>query len=440
MTLTQLPGGGAVEDRPRNLLRAHAGLILAFTAVVGLGAAAYSHTQTPSYSSVARVMVEPQILPNGGAAPAPDMGTEKALALSSAVAAEAADTLQVSPSDASHGVDVAVPVDTHVLEFRATEATPEAAQRTADAFSTAYVDYRATVDSGSGRPVPQRAQVISPATEPTAPTGPSALLQVGAAVLLGLTLAIGAAALADRWDRRVRGAGRLATLTGSPVLAVLPRPRVKGARRLVLASSPESSVAESYRFLRTRVLDPMLPLGSTTVVVSCADDRDREARDVVAANLAAAAAENGCTVAVVTDPPSRSALEGLLGDGVPLLELYDAAGLGPSLHELSQTHDLVLVQAAPVTASAATIGALRQGDLAILVADTRLSDREAVRAAHRLAMEASVGPVWSLLTAGCSPRRAGVRRRDPRRRAVVSAEESRQLARVADEAGHKGVA
>jgi hypothetical protein len=124
---------------------------------------------------------------------------------------------------------------------------------------------------------------------------------------------------------------------------------------------------------------------------------------------------------------------------VPLLELYDAAGLGPSLHELSQTHDLVLVQAAPVTASAATIGALRHGDLAILVADTRLSDRDAVRAAHRLAMEASVGPVWNLLTVGCSARRAGVRRRDPRR-AVASAEEARQLARVADEAGHKGVA
>ncbi|MGN6634985.1 MAG: YveK family protein, partial [Oryzihumus sp.] len=373
-------------------------------------------------------------------APAPDMGTEKALALSSGVAAEAADTLQVSPADAAHGLDVAVPVDTHVLEFRATEDTPEAAQRTADAFSSAYVDYRASVDSGSGKPIPQKAQVISPATTPTAPSGPSALLQVGAAVLLGLTLAIGAAALADRWDRRVRGAGRLAALTGAPVLAVLRRPRVKGARRLVLTSSPASSVAESYRFLRTRVLDPMLPLGSTTVVVSCADDRDREARDVVVANLSAAAAENGCTVAVVADPPSRSALEGLFGSGVPLLELYDAAGLGPSLHELTQTHDLVVVQAAPVTASAATIGALRQGDLAILVADTKLSDRNAVRVAHRLALEASVGPVWSLLTIACSARRAGVRRREPARQTAASAEEARRLARVADEAGHKGVA
>ncbi|HEX8970220.1 hypothetical protein [Oryzihumus sp.] len=440
MTLTQMPGGGAVEDRPRNLLRAHTVFILAFTAVVGLGAAAYSHTQAASYTSVARVVVEPQILPNGGAAPVPDMGTEKMLALSSAVTAEAADTLATSPTDAAKGVDVAVPVDTHVLEFHATEATAEDARRTADAFAAAYVDFRATGDTGGSRPVPLKAEVISPATTPTAPAGTSALLQIGAAVLLGLTLAVGAAALLDRGDRRVRGAGRLAALTDAPVLAVLPRPRVKGARRLVLASSPESSVAESYRFLRTRVLDPMLPLGSTTVVITCADDRDREARDVVVANLSAAAAENGCTVAVVADPPSRTALEGLLGDGVPLLELYDAAGLGPSVHELTQTHDVVVVQAAPVTASAATIGALRQGDLAILVADTKLSDRAAVRAAHRLAREASVGPVWSLLTAGCSARGAGIRRRDPARRAAASADEARQLARVADEAGHKGVA
>jgi hypothetical protein len=265
------------------------------------------------------------------------------------------------------------------------------------------------------------------------------VLQVGAAVLLGLTLAVGAAVVMDRSDRRLRSPGRLASVTGAPVLAALARPRVKGARRLVLVSNPGSRLAEAYRFLRAQALDPQLSVGATTVVVTCADDRDREARDVVLANLAAAATETGCSVAVVADPASRQALEAVLGADLPQVELLEALPRGERPPgDAPGGHGLMLVLAAPVMASAQTVGHLRQGAATILVADTRCSDRESVRQAFRLAGQSCPGPVWTVLTRPCSARRAGVRQVRPR--PVAATAEATPAPLVPEEAGQEGLA
>jgi len=399
-----------LQDTPgfaRGFLRAHLRLILAFAALVTVGAAAASYAQADAYTSVARVVVEPKLLPSGGVPPLPDMGTEKAVALSGAVTGPAAQALGLSQAAALQGVTVSVPVDTHVLEFEATAATPAGAARRAKVFSETYVDVRSKAPDAT---VPRSVEVISPATVPTAPSGPNHQLHLAVALVLGLALGTALAAAWDRWDHHVRGASELVELTLSPVLAVIPRPRLQGAERLVVADHPRSSVAEAYRFLASHLLGLGHPEGPRTLVVTCASTVDVVARDLVAANLAAAAAEAGHSVVVVPEAQDVTEVQELLAWAQAPVEVSSdgtgAAALG--YHRLVKAHDLVIVQAAPVTKSASTLDAVQQCDAAVLVVDTELSDRRTVREAHRLAKNFSRGPVCSVLTHRSSLRGAGL--------------------------------
>jgi hypothetical protein len=419
MTETEVrpaPPAGPVSRR--SFLRAHAAMILGFTAAVALGAAVVSALQPSTYTSVARVVVEARLLPSGGAPPPPDMGTEKAVATSSAVTQAAAALLGTPARRAAEGLAVKVPVDTHVLEFRSTGPVAREATRRAQAFSQAYVDYNRFHSSSSRRLVPQAAEIISPASRPSSPSGPNRLVQIVAATLVGAGLSTAAAGLFDRWDRHVRGAGHLAELTGARPLAVVPRPGVSGPRRLLITSGADSAAAEAYRFLQTKLLEPVLPQGAR-ILVTCAGNRDREARDVVSANLAAAVAEAGWSVLLVPDTAERPALEAMVSPGsavdvspevVDLAQLQDSGAGQPR-----QRYDVVIVQAAPVRSSARTLRRLRQCDACLLVVDLQLSSRDEVGEAYVEAVHGSFSPVTTVLTAPCSPRRAGLDARWGRR-------------------------
>jgi len=416
----------------RTFLWAHIVFILSFAAIVTATAAALSYHQPSVYTSVARVVVEPQLLPNGGAPPLPDMATEKVVATSDSVTTAAAAALGLPLDQASAGLSVTVPVDTHVLEFSFVGPVPRLVAQQAAAFSQAYADYRSLHSTSRGKLFPQVAEIITPASLPTSPSGPDHLLQIGAALLLGLALGISMAAANDRWDRRVRGPGHLAELTHSPVLAVVPRPKVSGPQRLVLKASPRSGAAEAYRFLYAKLhLVGIL-------VVTCSSDRDSEARDVVAANLAAAAAEAGRTVVVVADTVDRVTLDNLLGERQSDLDTYPEVIEGPpvgirtpssdgagrrrtprtttdelstgirALEQLSKRYEVVILQGAPLNSSARTLMRLRQCDACLLVVDTQLSERDDVQDAHREATHSARGPVMTVLTHPRSPRRSGI--------------------------------
>ena len=417
-----------LEDTPgfaRGFLRAHLKLILAFAGLVTLGAAMASFAQPDAYTAVARVVVEPKLLPSGGVPPLPDMGTEKAVALSGAVTGPAAQALGLTQEQALRGVSVSVPVDAHVLEFEATTTDPAEAARRAKVFSETYVDVRSKAPDAT---VPRSVEVITPAAVPTSPSGPDHELHLAVALVLGLALGTGLAAAWDRWDHHVRGASELVELTLAPVLAVVPRPRLHGSARLVIADHPSSSVAESYRFLATHLLGLGHPEGPRTLVVTCAGTVDLESRDVVTANLSAAAAEAGHSVVVVPEEQDLPEVQDLLARAPAPVDVSSqgtgAAAVG--YHRLMKTHDLVIVQAAAVTKSASTLETLQQCDAAVLVVDTELSDRRTVREGHRLAKNFSKGPVCSVLTHRTSLRSAGlptwvqrVRADTPDRRAVA---------------------
>src|SRR5207248_167398 len=151
-----------------------------------------------------------------------------------------------------------------------TSPDPHTAQQRAQAIAEAYVAYRTppkparvTITNGKRTVIPPvvittpTATLITPAVLPTSPSSPKKGLDYGVAVLLGLSLGIGTAALRDRLNDRLRGPADLESRTAAPLLGLIPafwRAGWKPTGRLVMIRHPQSVAADAYRALRTRLV------------------------------------------------------------------------------------------------------------------------------------------------------------------------------------------
>jgi capsular exopolysaccharide synthesis family protein len=255
---------------------------------------------------------------------------------------------------------------------------------------------------------------------PTSPYSPNYPLDIGAALIAGLALAVASAWGRDRLDDRLRGPLDLERQADADVLALIPafRPRGRGAGfRLAMVLHPRSVVAEAYRGLRTRVLlAPGARNWRTLLVTSPA----WEDRGTVAANLAAALAQSGrrtvllcadlhwgCGHLVVGTVEDGDGLAGLLQrrtdvysalqpTRVPHLQLLPPGPVPPDpaallqqpllrmvLNEIRNQVDVLIIEAPPLLASPDAWPLAEASDMILLVADARASTRAQVRAAAR---------------------------------------------------------
>lgn len=276
-----------------------------------------SFQREPMFESEARVLV----LPSGGdlATRVPvNLETERALVQSSAVAAIVKQDLVLSePASALLSpLDVRVETNTEILAIGYSSGDPGTAQRLAQAFAQAYLEFRREevlqevqseasaiqakiagaeaqltalegairAASGPATQAPLVAQrdsllarlgvlqqqledlppessilagggkIVQPAGMPGAPSGPNHVRDGLLALPLGLLLGVAVALLRERLDERLRDPGDLEAHSGAPVLATVPH--AKGRRNrdaLVSARSPAGPPAEAYRTLRTNV-------------------------------------------------------------------------------------------------------------------------------------------------------------------------------------------
>jgi polysaccharide biosynthesis transport protein len=416
------------------VLRRYAGSILVLT-LVALGSAfAITRAQVPVYTSAESVVVEPRVLPNGTAS-LPDMGTEREIATSGSVAALAAEALKAPLDGITDGLSVGVPADTHVLNFSYTSSSPPQAKRHASAFANAYIKYRVGLtkpDVGAPRP-----RVITAASLPASPSSPSYPLNLGVALLIGICLGIGTAVVRDRFDDRLRGARDLELRTGAPVLAAVraaPRRLPAGPTApLAILRAPESASAEAFRYLRTKILHAASTREAQTLVLTSAGEDS--GRAVCGANLAAAIALSGRRVIVVCVDRIRTELAGLLCVDKSVVFMAAVRGHEPIAHVLHDTDidtlrvlplslsplhagnqladtmratlpalcqaaDLVLIDTAPILASADTVAIVGLADMTLLLADSRHSTRSAVRAASLEIEQAGGQLIGSVLVIG----------------------------------------
>jgi capsular exopolysaccharide synthesis family protein len=403
---------------------AHARWIVLITAAVVAVTSALVLPQTPQYVSVADVLV--QSGPN--ATLQPDMGTEAGVAASGAVLATASRSLHVTKAELANGLSVHEPGTTFTLQVSYSNASPQVAQQRAQAIAAAYVAYRSSLRAqhATAQGAAPVATLITPALLPTAPSSPDKALDIGAALIVGLALALGSAWLRDRLDDRVRGPADLEVQSGAPVLAQIPAfqssSRYSGSRPAMTASR-DSAVARAYRDLRARLIHSAhrnsmnsADRNAMNLLVTSPAGEDRAE---VAANLSIAFAQAGhSTVLVCADLRSGRSDEmfglaggdGLAGilsgrstmasalrsSGVPGLQVLprgeaplDPAALlqNPSCRDLfrylSRQADIIVVEAPPLLAAADASLLADFADRILLVADARRSARTQVRAGLR---------------------------------------------------------
>jgi non-specific protein-tyrosine kinase len=270
-------------------LRRHWRLLVLVPLLAVAAAAFWSFRQTPVYQAKASVLVNPLSANPTPQAARPDqlinMANEKQVAQSAAVAELAGKQLRstATPDRLLEHVSAEVPADSQILAISYLDTVPETAQRGADAFAKAYLDYRqdivtrqvaskrkslesqitklsadtrkqeAIVANPNASETARRnaeavlslqnneltnlgqelaalnrielsaGRVIQPAELPSRPASPSHLINLGAGAFIGLFLAIAVAFVRDRSGDRLRGQGDLADRVDRPVLASIPK-------------------------------------------------------------------------------------------------------------------------------------------------------------------------------------------------------------------------
>lgn len=134
-------------------------------------------------------------------------------------------------------------------------------------------------------------ETVAAATPPDTPISPAPRRNTALAAVVSLLLALGAVALRERLDRRVRDPNELEPLLGTPLLSVIPRAAFPGARP---ASGP---VREAFRTLAASLVYFNIDRPLATVMISSPTKGD--GKTTVAVHLATALAKDGQTVVLI---------------------------------------------------------------------------------------------------------------------------------------------
>ncbi len=342
------------------VLRRRKWAVLGIAAVTLAAALVVSFRQTPIYASTARVQVKPptanQVLQSVAAASLVSMETEKELVRSHAVAEIAADDIpgRSATDELLEHLKVGAPTNTQILEITFSDPDPLTAQRGAQAFADAYLEFKAgqaleaytrvrtsiqqqmaqvqqqltaarerlagaepgsaeqrvaqtRVDLLTSQLALYRNQlgtlsvlevdpgeVIQPAELPLEPASPNHLRNGLLALAVGLALGVGFAFLRERLDDQLRGREDLEQAVGAPALAVIPHVKEWKRRQdalLACLEAPQGPAAEAYRTVRTNL--QFLGRDGGLRILTVTSPTSDEGKTATAANLAVVLAQAG---------------------------------------------------------------------------------------------------------------------------------------------------
>jgi succinoglycan biosynthesis transport protein ExoP len=314
-------------------------------------------------------------------------------------------------------VEARIVPNTSVIVLTVDDNDPLLAMKIANEITEVFMETLRQMGGGRGRDV----FVIEPASQPLEPTSPRKLFNTLIAAGGGLTLAVGAAFFIEYLDDTMQTIEDVHRTLSLPTLANIPRPerRQKQGEKPVAVISPNSSMTEAYRSLRTSL---QFSNGNALLrAMQITSPRPLERRANVAANLAAVTAQVGLKVILVDadlrcpglhrsfQVSNEMGLTMVLSKEVELQECVVETGVsnlrllpaGPSVpnpseilaskrmrqlvEELKQHADVVLLTAPPVLAvtDATVLATLLDGT--VLVIESRSTPREAaVRAVETL--------------------------------------------------------
>ncbi|MFF0910539.1 Wzz/FepE/Etk N-terminal domain-containing protein [Microbacterium enclense] len=406
-------------------------------ALVVIGAAAgfgAGFVMTPVYQSTAQLVVTYDA-PAGAASSdlvqANNYAVQKAyaymeIAMSPRVIEEViaslglADTVEVVSRDLS----IEAPLNTPILALSADAPTAAAAQEKAQAFVDAFSQTVLDIETPSGGgTAPIRIDTLQEPLAPEEPVSPDPLVNIALGMACGLAVGLIWIAVAAVRDRRVHGAASVG-VDGDEVPRVIGSiPARASGSATEVADAPLSAGAEAYRTVAA-VLGHMPDTRLDIVAVVPATPRDRSSALTV--NLALAMTEFGVRVALV-DANLRSgsvtemlALDGpglagvLRGEteaaaalrtvhGVDVLpvgettqspaELMSGSAFAALVKSLSESHDMVILDAAPALPLSDTIFAASAAGSTLLAVTAGRATRPQLSAATAGLRAVGIDPV-----------------------------------------------
>ncbi|MGZ4115126.1 MAG: polysaccharide biosynthesis tyrosine autokinase [Actinomycetota bacterium] len=369
------PRPSAVRDYATTLRRWRSTIAVITFLVLGL-AAAYSYTRPPVYSSDASVLVKPvQTSTEPARLSDIDAQTEMKIATSYDVAQDVAQRLGVRDPRALLGhVSASMTEGSQILTITFTAKNPDEARLGAQTFAQAYLNYRAAIandaiarlqasivsnigkvkekiqqlkhdlraaapGSADEQTLNQDLQIqsallvnlqsqlgsfsvssgvpgtiIDPAGRPAAPSSPNHPFDLAAGLFVGLLLGAGVAFLREQMQQRIDSPEEVEGVLGVPALTTVPRMGRVGRRRaagLAVDRDSTGGVAQSYRLLRTSLLAARERSAIRVVLVTSAGAG--EGKTTTAANVAAALAEVGAQVVLVSADLRKPTLHQIFG-------------------------------------------------------------------------------------------------------------------------------
>jgi succinoglycan biosynthesis transport protein ExoP len=377
-----------------SILRRRKTTVLGIAALVVLVTIAITARETKIYDATASVVVQGP--PTTGGQNQVNMATEAAVAGSPAVAGlviTRTHLKDVTARQLDANLSVHVPVDSQVLQFTYSSPNARVAQERAEAFAAAYLSFRTgeqqqttevaiaavqkqiddntrqlalikeIIPTLSGQPLAvaraketaRQAQIttlqqrlallntntatfggqLGPAPYPKSPASPRIVVNLVAALFLGLLLGLGVAAAREYADDRIRNREDLESWLAAPVLSSIPtrfkQPAAVDRGGLITLQEPGSIQAEAFRGLRTGLLLETSNIGARSILVTSADLD--QGTTWVAANLAVALAASGKRVVLISADLRNPCLGPAFGTE-PEASLYDVLARSEDLRDV----------------------------------------------------------------------------------------------------------
>ncbi|MEU8384744.1 polysaccharide biosynthesis tyrosine autokinase [Streptosporangium sp. NPDC048865] len=318
------------------------------------------------------------------------------------------------------------------LRATVTDTDPARAARLANALGARFTELIDQIERPTPRSRPTvKITIVDQADVPVTPVSPRPLANLTIAVLAALLTAMAAVILRDRLDTTLKSSEALQEASGSSTLGVIGYERDARHYPLILRNRGRSSRSEAFRALRTNLqfigVDRQ---PKSLVVTSCLPG---EGKSSTSANLAITLAQAGWRVILVDGDLRRPSIPRYLGIegttgltdvlinkaglkevvqvwgevGLSVLpsgqippnpsELLGSDGMRQVLAQLTETYDMVIIDAPPLlpVTDAATITAICDG--ALLVARYGRTRREHMTRASELLTSINARVVGTVL-------------------------------------------
>jgi succinoglycan biosynthesis transport protein ExoP len=275
----------------------------------------------------------------------------------------------ITSDDVRSAISIDPEGQSSIVSVTATDSDPARAQRLANGFADQFIKFRQDADrlaieralaltkrelsamspevrrSQRGRLLTQRAdqlatlsnlqtgnvEKVQAADKPSSPSSPKPRRNGLIGGLLGLLLGLAAAAVMNRFDRKLREPDELGAAFQRPLLAAIPESKFLAGRANALSVSATTE-AEAFRMLRANLRYFNVDRDVRSVMVTSASPGD--GKTTVACNRAAAAAAAGSKVLLVEADLRRPTLAGALS-------LRSSPGLSNVLARQAEPEDVV---------------------------------------------------------------------------------------------------